>query len=411
MFSKRTTLRGAGIAVALSLMVGAAAAGAATARNSSPAKKTAAKPIIIGAAIARTSFLAPFDVPPSVAAQFAIDDINKKGGVMGRPLKLIFSDTRSDRAAGATAALDVINRGAGPLILASCDFDFSSAAVTTATGKGLLAFSECAGSTRFSVKGLGPNAFTFGIPDIVDATNNANFAYKQLHFRKAYVLEDTFIEYTKRVSSYFKTKWSKMPGAKVVGSDTFVNTDTSIASQISRIQALKTKPDFIFLGSLTPGGASALRQIRAAGINTPVIAGEGMEGVFWQKAIPKLSNFYYTAFGSLVGDDPRPTVNALVTRYKKKTGAAPKISSMIEGYRLIYAFKAAAEAAHSLDPTAIRKQLEKFRGKVLPPGIPTTFDTKWHVDIKSPELIMKVQNGKNSYVRYGDSSGAPPVLP
>lgn len=411
MFSRIRRRRGAITALSVCLVAGTAGVTAALARNSHATQPTAAaKPIIIGAAIAQTSFLAPFDVPPTVAAQFAISDINARGGVLGRPLKMIFSDTKSDQAAGATAALDVINRGAGPLIVASCDFDFSSAAVTTATGKGLLAFSQCAGSTRFSKKGLGSNAFTFGIPDIVDATNGANFAYKDLRFRRAYVLQDTLIEYTKRLTKYFQQKWRSMPGATIVGSDTFVNSDPSIASQISRLKAVRPQPDFIYLASLTPGGASALRQIRAAGINLPVVAGEGMEGVFWQKAIPRLSNFYYTAFASLVGDDPRPSVNALVKRYTKKAGA-PKISSLIAGQRYIYAFAAAVRAAGSLDPTAIRKQLEKFNGKVLPPGIPTYFNSTWHVDLKSPEVIMKVMNGKNSFVKFGDSRGQPPVQP
>lgn len=413
--SRRITRRRAALtALSVCLIAAATSASAALAHNShlnQPAKGPAkGKPIIIGAAIAKTAFLAPFDVPPTVAAQIAIKTINAKGGVLGRPLKMIFSDTKSVQAAGASAAQDVISRGAGPLIVASCDFDFSSAAVTTATSKGLLAFSECAGSTRFATAGLGPLAFTFGIPDIVDATNGANFAYNNLHFRKAYVLEDTLIEYTKRVSTYFQEKWKTMPGATVVGTDTFVNSDPSIASQIAKIKAANPQPDFIFLGSLTPGGASAVRQIRAAGINLPIVAGEGMEGVFWQSAIPNLSNFYYTAFASLVGDDPRPAVNALVKQYTKIAGA-PKISSLIEGMRYIYAFATAANAAHSLNATAIAKQLQKYNGKVLPPGIPTYFNSTWHVDLKSPEVIMKVMNGKNSYVKFGDSSGEPPVLP
>jgi branched-chain amino acid transport system substrate-binding protein len=407
---KNTSKRAMLVAVGICLVACAAVAGTALGRNASSTKPASGPPIIIGAAIAQTGFLSPFDVPPTVAAQFAINQINAHGGVLGRPLKMIFSDTKSVQSAGAAAAQDVISRGAGPLIVASCDFDFSSAAVTYATSKGDLAFSECAGSTRFAVAGLGPNAFTFGIPDIVDATNGANFAYDNLHFRKAFVLEDTLIEYTKRLSYYFSEIWKKKAGASIVGSDTFVNTDPSIASQIADIKAAHPQPDFIYLASLTPGGASAVRQIRAAGINLPIVAGEGMEGTFWQSAIPHLSNFYYTAFASLVGDDPRPGVNALVKEYTQKAGA-PKISSLIEGMRYIYAFADAANAAHSLDPAAIVKELEKLNGKVLPPGIPTYFDGTWHVDIKSPEVIMKVVDGKNSYVRFGDSSGEPPVLP
>src|SRR5438046_3222263 len=123
MFSKVTKERKAIVALGACLLAGIAVAAAGATTH--PTKRAAKKPIIIGFAIAKTGFLAPFDVPPSVAAQFAANKINKSGGILGRPVKLIFSDTRSDRAAGATAALDVINRGAAPLIVASCDFDFS----------------------------------------------------------------------------------------------------------------------------------------------------------------------------------------------------------------------------------------------------------------------------------------------
>ena len=103
MSSRITRRRAAITALGICLIAGAGAT-AAFARNSHSTKQAAGKPIIIGAAIAQTSFLAPFDVPPTVAAQFAISDINAHGGVLGRPLKMIFSDTKSDQAAGATAA-------------------------------------------------------------------------------------------------------------------------------------------------------------------------------------------------------------------------------------------------------------------------------------------------------------------
>ena len=57
-------------------------------------------------------------------------------------------------------------------------------------------------------------------------------------------------------------------GAGIVGSDTFKNDDASIASQITRIKALPKEPDAIMLCSYAPGGASAVRQIRAAGIQS-----------------------------------------------------------------------------------------------------------------------------------------------
>jgi branched-chain amino acid transport system substrate-binding protein len=226
-----------------------------------------------------------------------------------------------------------------------------------------------------------------------------------------YILEDTLLSYTTRLTTYFQELWARLSGkANILGTDTFLNSDPSIASQISAIKALPKKPDFIYLASLTPGGASAVRQIRAAGINIPIIAGEGMEGVFWQSAIPHLSNFYYTGFGSLVGDDPRPAVNALVARYTKKYGP-PQISSMIMGYRAIYALKAAAQKAGSLNPTAVANALDSFTNVKLPPGISTTFTKTAHYTANSPMVVMKVSNGKNTLVEFAQPVDEPPLLP
>jgi len=53
-------------------------------------------PLIVGAAIAQSGPLAPYDDGPYKAMQMAIDDLNAHGGVLGRPLKLLSVDTKSD---------------------------------------------------------------------------------------------------------------------------------------------------------------------------------------------------------------------------------------------------------------------------------------------------------------------------
>ncbi|MGZ4389554.1 MAG: ABC transporter substrate-binding protein, partial [Gaiellaceae bacterium] len=67
---------------ALLLVVSAAATAKTT-------RAAAGKPILIGAAVDLTKNMAPFDAPALLAAQLEIKAINKKGGVNGRPLKLI----------------------------------------------------------------------------------------------------------------------------------------------------------------------------------------------------------------------------------------------------------------------------------------------------------------------------------
>lgn len=76
-----------------------------------------AKPIVIGAAIAQSGFIAPYDADPTRAAQIAIEEINAKGGVLGRPLKLEIRDTKSDIAQGAVVAQELLALGARAIVV------------------------------------------------------------------------------------------------------------------------------------------------------------------------------------------------------------------------------------------------------------------------------------------------------
>jgi branched-chain amino acid transport system substrate-binding protein len=67
----------------------------------------------------------------------------------------------------------------------------------------------------------------------------------------------------------------------VLGEDTFLNSDASIDAQITRINGLSAEPDVIMFCSYAPGGPSAIRQLRAAGIDQPIITGESMDGDYW----------------------------------------------------------------------------------------------------------------------------------
>ena len=63
------------------------------------------EPIVIGAAVALSGFIAPYDDGPQKAAQLAVKVINERGGVLGRQIEMVFADTKSDIAHGANAGL------------------------------------------------------------------------------------------------------------------------------------------------------------------------------------------------------------------------------------------------------------------------------------------------------------------
>ena len=176
-----------------------------------------------------------------------------------------------------TAAAQLIDKGA-VFITAPCDFDFGGAAALEARSK-IVGMSPCAGTVQFGVQGIGPYAYTNGLGAASVMTALAEWGYQKKKWRTAYVLVDDFILYEKQQGKAFKARWEKL-GGKILGYDHFQNSDPSIATQISRIKALPKPPDVLVVSSLPPGGVSALRQIRAAGINTPIIGGVGFDGLY-----------------------------------------------------------------------------------------------------------------------------------
>lgn len=352
-------------------------------------------PIVIGSATARSGAFAPYDTGPATGLEVAVDELNSRGGILGRQVEIVYSDTESDPANGAKAALDVIERGAR-LVVVSCDFDLAAAAASVAVEQGVLTASTCGASTKFNPDVLGRLLFTMSTGTPAEGEIMADWAHAQKRFRTAYVLEDPGFAYAKDLCAGFEGTFGRLDGTEIVGKDTFKSTDAKLSAQIARIRA--TDPDFIFLCALTPAGPTAIKQIRAAGIKTPILSGAAMDGSYWTGSIPNLSEFYFDTYGSIFGDDPRRAVNAFVKAEIAKTGDQPATSFDMTGYALGEAFARAAERAKSTDGAALADALEAFDGEPLITG-PNSFDARTHLNGVRPMAIIEVRDGKHRFVQ------------
>jgi branched-chain amino acid transport system substrate-binding protein len=353
--------------------------------------------VTVGFPVALSGFVAPYDDGPRKAALLAIDDINAKGGLLGKKIVTVESDTKSDPAQGATAATDVLSQGA-KMIMVTCDFDFGAPAALVAESQNIIAFSSCAADPKFGVQGIGKNAYTMSTTTVSQGATIADWAFKQGGFKTVYLLKDTMVEYTKSLCDSFETRWTEIAGAdSIVGRDTFHGmNDTSIAGQISALKASAKQPDFVmFCGAIN--GASAVRQIRAAGINLPLVASESMDGAYWLEAVPNLSDFYVAVYGSVFGNDPEASVNDFVTRFTAKHGGAPVTGHALTGYSVIEAWARAVERAGTFDTDEVRAELDKFSAEPLLIG-KTSYSPELHINIDRPMLIMKITNGKHEPV-------------
>jgi branched-chain amino acid transport system substrate-binding protein len=358
-----------------------------------------AKDLVIGMAIAQSGWMNAYDDDPSKAAAIAVDEINAKGGILGRKVKLIAADTKSDAAQAFKAGEQVLAQGA-EFVIPSCDFDVGGPAGLAAQQAGVVAMSICSGSPKWGPQGVGPLVYTISIAAHVEGFLTAEWAFKKQGWKTAYMLKDTSITYTRSVCLGFEHRWKELAGdGGLLGVDTFKTDDPTIAEQITRLKNLSKQPDAIFVCTIVPGGATVLRQLRNAGVQQPLISGFNLDGSYWLGSVPDLSNFYGPVHASVFGDEPRPEMQKVIKEFEARYGKPPTTGYFAMGYSVIEAFVRAAERAGSTDGKAIAAQFDKFKNEPLLIG-PRTFTPDLHIQTQAQGLMMQIQNGKYSTLGY-----------
>jgi branched-chain amino acid transport system substrate-binding protein len=348
-------------------------------------------PIIVGAAVALSGPLAPYDEGPYKAVQLALDDVNAHGGLLGRPLKLVTSDTKSDISYGATAAQNVIDKGAS-MVIVTCDYDYGSAAANIANDRGLITFASCAGDPKFGPDGIGPDAYTMATSSVGEGALMAEWAESK-GFKSAYILLQTDTAFDSSFADSFKKRWVELRGpAALLGEDSFGGEDPQIATQITRLKSLSKPPDFILVSAAPPPGVAAIKQLRAANVNQPLLASDSWDGDYWLPGVPHLSNLYFVTYASMYGTDPRASMRSFFDTFKARFGRLPTQSNALTGYSVIEAWVRAVERAKSLDADKVHRVLDTFKNEPLLVG-PTTYTSQIHINNGRDMVVMEIENG------------------
>ena len=165
---------------ALATLFATLAVVAAVTAATAPAAKS--DPIVIGWAYDGKGNMAPFDGPALAAANVRVKQINARGGVNGRKLRIITCDTQNNNPAKAKAcAASLIGKGAD-IMFVTCDVDFATPVVQEAINRGILAVAPCIGTDQMGPKRFGAKgrlAFSFGNVAQDEGSAMAEFAWKQ----------------------------------------------------------------------------------------------------------------------------------------------------------------------------------------------------------------------------------------
>jgi urea transport system substrate-binding protein len=321
----------------------------------------AAEPIKIGVPVGLSG--ANSVVAPSVvqSAQLAVEEINAKGGVLGRQLALEVADDASG-AAGAQKAFDslVFQKKVDVLISMETSAARNAALPIVARGKVPYIYTSFYEGRSCSLL-MYVNAWVpeQQVPPIVDYFNKEKGAKKFFLIGSDYAFGRGMLAFTKA--------YIEKTGGKVVGEEYLPMDGSDWTSIISKLKS--AAPDALITS--TAGGApnvTLTKQLRAAGVALPygnLAVDEGTakgmgtdaEGIY-------LSASYVTGIDSAAN-------KSFLAAMQKKFGAEMKTPNdlSVPEYEAVYAFKAAAEKAGSTEQAKVLKALgevsvEGPRGKI-----------------------------------------------
>ena len=286
--------------LALAFLSGCGSSGDSATSSSTGLPKT----IVLGAAIAKSGYLAPYDASISAVEQL-VDETNAKGGIDGSKLKIIQVDNRSDPQQAPIAAQQAVEKGADVLLLSGESLT-AAAAAPVAEENGELNFTLAANEPGFGPPTTGRLSFSPYPNLLTEASADATFLDDR-GFKRPFLFRDTAVIYGKADCSAFQETWEHL-GNSIVGSVDFKNEDESIASQVNQLK--KSNADAVVMCSYPPGGAAAVKQIRAAGIDLPIMAAGAFDGTYWLKGISDTKEIYVALNGSSY-DPPNETTAKL----------------------------------------------------------------------------------------------------
>jgi branched-chain amino acid transport system substrate-binding protein len=159
---------------------------------------------------------------------------------------------------------------------------------------------------------------------------------------------------------------------------------------------MKDQPQVLFVSAQPDKAGIIVKQLRDAGVKTPVLGGDGYDTPDLVKlgGVPQTNDTYFTTHVSLGNKDA--TVQKFTAAYKAKYGTDPENAFAALSYDTMYLIADAIKNAGTDDPAKIRDALATENGLKGVTGTITYKDSR--VPLKSVS-ILKVNEGKVEFVK------------
>jgi branched-chain amino acid transport system substrate-binding protein len=343
----------------------------------------AQQPIRIGFGMALTGGLAVNGKPALLGMQIWQEDINAKGGLLGRKVEFVFYDDQSNPSTVPALYTKLLDIDKVDLVVSGYATNMVAPAMPLAIQRNLLFFSlfclalneEFHYPRYFSMIPFGPQ------PKIDLSKGFFDLAMEQNPKPRTVALVAADAEFAKRAADGARDN-AKAAGLEIVYDRSYPPTTVDYTPIIRAIQA--TNPDLVFVGSYPPDSVGMIRAANEVGLKAKQFGGAmvGLQSTSIKTQLgPLLNGVTYQDFWT-----PEPTlkfagIEAFLQRYQARSAAAEVdlLGYFIPpyAYARMEALAQAITAVGSLDQGKLAEYLHKSTIKTVSGDITFNADGEW----------------------------------
>ncbi len=342
--------------------------------------------IKIGFLGAKTVNNANYGIPGEKGMKMAIDELNAKGGILGKKVEGIYEDNKGDSREIANIATKYCTVDKVSAMIGDPATGLTKVAADIAQKNQVVIFS--AGATGNGVVEIGDFVFRNTLLDKFAAPSVVEWMINTKQWKNMAIITTSNIGYSTALTPVFKEA-ILAKGGNIVREESINEGETDFTAQVTNLK--QARPDVIVFTGYYKEAALFMLEAQKQGLNIPMVGGDGLYGEDLVKLGGSAVEEKVILYCGFSADQPSPETDAFIKAYRAKYNEDPDMFSA-QYYDAVMIIAQAMEKAKSSDPKVFKAELAKLKDY---PGV--SGKTSFRADrepIKSPVFLVTVKGGK-----------------
>ncbi len=321
--------------------------------------------------------------------QMAVDELNARGGLLGRPVVVVQEDNQSKPGDSATIAKKLVSRDKVVAIISTGTSSHCLEAAPIAQGARIPFIASVATSTEVTEKR--DYIFRTCFIDPFQGAVLAKFAIATLKVRRVAVLTSVSSSYSVGLSKVFREHFTAL-GGQIVADQKYSEGDKDFRAQLTAIKAARS--DVIAATGQATEAALICKQARELGLTIPILGGDGWEAPeLVEIGGPAVDGTYYATH--FTPESSSPAVQDFVRKYAVRYNGEHPDGTAPLAYDATMVVADAITRAGTTDGSKVRDALAMTKNF---PGITGRISIDPSRNASKSAVMITVKNGKPTYV-------------